>query len=382
MATHRKMVTMVAGGGITHASGGIGTFIRYLIDQWAAVPEAPQVRVIDTRGARGKASMAAHVSKAIGQLIYLRAIDRIDVLHIHMSAYGSAWRKSILALTGAMLGLPVIVHMHGSNFEQFFSRLPRPCQRALRFVLNRARFVIVLGEAWRDLVVTRIGVAPEKVRVIVNGVPGPVSVPRAEPSRGGPVRIVFLGQLGERKGVPDLLAALQSPRLLSRSWTATLAGDGPVEEFRTAVAKAGLQDRVTLPGWVDRDTASNLLHQSDIFVLPSHFEAMPIAILEALAHKVPVIATPVGAIPEFLIHNQNAILVRPGAPDELTDALIRLIDDREERARLGTAGHSTFRQRFDIGVAADRLTALYESAISAHGGAARRSMAKRVSEAG
>jgi glycosyltransferase involved in cell wall biosynthesis len=181
--------------------------------------------------------------------------------------------------------------------------------------------------------------------------------------------------------VPDLLAAFQLPRLRSRSWTATIAGDGAVEEFRAAVAKAGLQDRVTLPGWLDRDTASHLLHQSDIFVLPSLFEAMPIAILEALAHSVPVIATPVGAIPEFLTHNENALLVAPGAPEELADALIRLIDDREERTRLGTAGHSTFLEKFDINVAAACLVALYESATSAHDDSRQGSMAERVSEA-
>jgi glycosyltransferase involved in cell wall biosynthesis len=367
MAAHRKLITMLAGGGITHASGGIGTFIRYLADRWATVPGAPQVRVIDTRGEGGKASMAVHFPKAIAQLIYLRASGGVDVLHIHMSAYGSAWRKSILTLTGAMLGVPVIVHMHGSNFDQFFTRLPRLFQSALRFVLNRARFIIVLGEAWSDLVVTGIGLAPEKVRVIFNGVPRPVSAPGTEQPRGGPVRILFLGQLGERKGVPDLLAALQLPRLLSKSWTATFAGDGPVEEFRTAVAKAGLQDRVTLPGWVDREAASNLLHRSDIFVLPSHFEAMPIAILEALAHSVPVIATPVGAIPEFLIHNQNALLVPPGAPEELADALLRLIGDPEEGTRLGKAGHRTFLDRFDISVAADRLITLYDLATKAEG---------------
>jgi glycosyltransferase involved in cell wall biosynthesis len=381
MATSRKLVTMLAGGGITHASGGIGTFIQYLVDQWATIPGAPQVRVIDTRGEGGKASMIAHVPKAIAQLIYLRASNRIDVLHIHMSAYGSAWRKSILTLTGAVLGVPVIVHMHGSNFEQFYSRLPGSGQKALRLVLNRARFVVALGEGWRDLLVTKIGVAPEKVRVIFNGVPGPVGGPTAKRPCDAPARIVFLGQLGERKGTPDLLAAFCLPRLWSKSWTATLAGDGPVEEARAAVVQAGLEKRVTLPGWVDRDTASHLLRQADIFVLPSHFEAMPIAILEALAHGVPVIATPVGAIPEFLIHNQNALLVSPGAPEELADAIIQLIDDRRERIRLGAAGYQTFSQSFDIGVAAGRLVALYESATGTQDDSGPCPVAKQMSEA-
>jgi glycosyltransferase involved in cell wall biosynthesis len=368
MKTYRKRVLMFAGGGTTHASGGIGTFIQYLIQEWATTPVAPQVRVIDPRGPGGKASMGLHFPKAVGQLLYLGALGRIDLIHIHMSAYGSALRKGILILLGTMLGVPVIVHMHGSNFHKFYFNLPRPCQKALGFVLNRARFVVVLGSGWRDFLVSDLHVAQERVSVIFNGVPRPDDDGGgAESTRGESVRIVFLGQLGERKGVPDLLAALQSPRLLPKPWTATIAGDGAVEEFRAAVAKAGLNDRVILPGWVDSQAANDLLHRADIFVLPSYFEAMPIAILEALAHGVPVVATPVGAIPEFLTDGENAVLVPPGAPDQLADAIARLIDDANERRRLGAAGREIFRDRFDIRVAAERVLALYGSAMQPTG---------------
>ena len=119
----------------------------------------------------------------------------------------------------------------------------------------------------------------------LNGVPGPGDIARSRAAHAASSRIVFLGQIGERKGVPDLLAAFQTPRLLARSWTATVAGDGEVDEFRAAVAKAGLQDRVSMPRWVDGDPASDLLRESDIFVLPSHFEAMPIAILDGTGSR-------------------------------------------------------------------------------------------------
>ncbi len=363
MKARRKLVMMFAGGGLTHASGGVGTFIRYLTDEWATKPGTPEVRVVDTRGTGGMANMGLHFLKAIAVLLWGGCLGRIDLLHIHMSAYGSALRKGMLILIGDMLGIPVIVHMHGSNFYKFYASLPAACQKILRFVLNRSRYVIVLGDDWRQYLISRMGVAAEKVAVIVNGVPGPGDLDRPRSPSGAAARIVFLGQLGERKGVPDLLAAFQSPKMLARSWTATVAGDGEVEEFRAAVTKAGLQDRVAVPGWVGRETASGLLREADMFVLPSHFEAMPIAILEAMAHGVPVIATPVGAIPEFLADGQTALLVPPGAPEKLADAMVRLINDAEERRRLGAAGKRIFDDRFDIGVAAGRILALYGSAI-------------------
>jgi glycosyltransferase involved in cell wall biosynthesis len=363
MKTHCKRVVMFAGGGTTHASGGVGTFIQYLVQEWATTPGAPEVRVIDTRGEGGVASMGLHFLTAVSQLICLGAIGRIDLVHIHMSAYGSALRKGILTLLGAMLGIPVVVHMHGSNFREFYSSLPGFCRKLLGFVLNRARFVIVLGNGWRDFLISDLGVAQERIAVIFNGVPGPADTDDAKLPRGEIAQIVFLGQLGERKGVPDLLAAFQSPGLLSKPWTATIAGDGAVEEYRAAVVKAGLSDRVTLPGWVDSCAANKLLSRADIFVLPSHFEAMPIAILEALAHGVAVVATPVGAIPEFLTDGQNAVLVPPGASDRIADAIARLIDDVNERRRLGAAGREIFRDRFDIRVAAERVLTLYQSAM-------------------
>ena len=363
MKARRKQVMMMAGGGLTHVSGGVGTFIRYLTDEWATKPGAPQVRVVDTRGEGGKASMGLHFLKAVGLLLWLGSIRRIDLLHIHMSAYGSALRKGVLILIGDLLSIPVIVHMHGSNFYKFYASLPGACRKALRLALNRARHVIVLGDNWREFLISDIGIAPQKIAIIVNGVPGPTDTDRPVSARGTVARIVFLGQLGERKGVPELLAAFRTPRLLGKSWTATVAGDGEVDEFRAAVAKAGLQDRVAVPGWVDRETASDLLRAADIFVLPSFFEAMPIAILEAMAHGVAVIATPVGAVPEFLTDGQTALLVPPGASDKLADAIARLIDDVSERQRLGAAGHQVFRDRFDISVSAGRILALYESSM-------------------
>ena len=363
MKARRKLVMMLAGGGLTHASGGVGTFIRYLTDEWAAKPGTPRVRVVDTRGEGGKASMVLHFVRAVVLLLSWGSLGRINLLHIHMSAYGSALRKGVLILLGDLLGIPVIVHMHGSNFYKFFAGLPASCKRALRLVLNRARHVIVLGDNWRDFLIADIGVAPQKIAIIVNGVPGPTGISRPASPSGAAFRIVFLGQIGERKGVPELLAALQTPRLMTRQWTATIAGDGEVDELRAAVVKAGLPDRVAVPGWVDRETASDLLREADLFVLPSHFEAMPIAILEAMAHGVAVIATPVGAIPEFLTDGETALLVRPGAADELADAIARLMDDENQRRRLGVAGHQLFLDRFDISVAAGRILELYDSAM-------------------
>lgn len=356
-------VVMFAGGGITHTSGGIGTLIRYLIDEWAQKPAALQVRVIDTGGGGGKSLMAARFARAALLFIGLRLAGKVDLVHLHLSHGGSALRKGFMACLGRLLGVPVIIHMHGSNFEEFYGELPVFCRPAMRVALNQARYVVVLGEAWKEFLVSQVGVQPQKIIIMVNGVPAPAVETHAEPPVGVPPHIAFLGRLGDRKGVPDLLAAFQLPQLRTRQWTATIAGDGEVPRFQTAVNAAGLAERVAIPGWLDRSAATALLSRSTIFVLPSHFEAMPIAILEAMAHGVAVVTTPVGAIPEFLTNERTALLVPPGAPDLLAAAIARLLDDPEERQKLAAAGRTEFADRFSIGRTAVNLLALYLSIV-------------------
>ncbi|WP_428486768.1 glycosyltransferase family 4 protein [Rhodopila sp.] len=368
MRADRKMVAMFAGGGVAHTSGGVGTLIHYLLEEWSTKPDALRVRVIDSRGQGGIGSMVYSFLKALGLLLYMKVTGQLGVIHAHMTTRGSAVRKSIFGLLGNLLGVPVIMHLHGADFQEFYENLPGPCRKAIRFALSRARFVVVLGGGWRKLLVSDMGISPDKIVVVLNGVPRPVDTDPVdtEPAtrqRGEAVRIVFLGRLGERKGVPELLEALRSPELLSRPWTATIAGDGAVEHFREVVSKAGLQDRVTLPGWINRATASGLLRKADIFVLPSHHEAMPMAILEALAHGVAIVTTPVGAIPEFLTDGATALLVPPGMSGRLAEAIVRLIDDAEERERLGAAGNEVFRASLDISAVADRILALHRTAM-------------------
>jgi len=360
----RMLVTMFAGGGIKPTSGGVGTFILYLMNEWTTEPDAPKVRVIDTRGQGGKASMAVAFPKAVGLVAYLGATGRLGVMHIHMNSYGSTLRKGIICLLGRLLRAPGILHLHGSDFKEFFFGLSGLPRRAVRFVLNSAHEVIVLSESWREFLVADIGVDPRKISVILNGVRGPAQTDKPASQPGAPARIVFLGRIGERKGVPELIEAFRSPLLSARSWTATIAGDGPVEEFRTAVERAGLRDRVTLPGWLDRTATSDLLRQADIFVLPSHEEAMPIAILEAMAHRVAVVTTPVGAIPEFLTDGETALLVPAGNAGQLANAIARLIDDSDERCRIAAAGQRLFSERLHIRAVAERIQALYQSATN------------------
>jgi glycosyltransferase involved in cell wall biosynthesis len=344
--------------------------IRHLVAALAARGEAPVVRVIDTTGQGGRAAGCLRFAAAGGRLVGLRAAGRVQLVHAHMTTRGSALRKGLLCALAILLRVPVVVHMHGADFAPFYRRLNPAWRLALRTVLRRARRVIVVGEGWRRFLVAELGLEAARVSVIGNGVP-PIAR-RARPP--GPAEILFLGRLGARKGVPELIEALADPKMAALEWRATLAGDGEVAAFRARVRASGLQARVDVPGWSGREATEDLLARADILVLPSRHEAMPMAVLEALAAGVAVIATPVGAIPEFLVDGETALLVAPGDVGQLRAALARLIGDPGERARLAAAGRALFDVRFDVGRAAAALVALYGSVLEeaglAHGGLA------------
>jgi glycosyltransferase involved in cell wall biosynthesis len=176
--------------------------------------------------------------------------------------------------------------------------------------------------------------------------------------------ILFLGRLGPEKGVPQLVMALASLGSTS-GWRATLAGDGAVNDTRARVERAGLSDRISVPGWVDSVRVEALLRAANILVLPSTSENLPMSVIEALAHGAAVICTPVGALPDIIEHERTGLFVEPGDVEGLASALGRLIEGPDLRRRLGEAGKAFHRTRLDIEVCAERLVAIWTESVHA-----------------
>jgi len=357
-------VIVLAGGGLAPASGGVGVLMGYLLEAWAASPHPPRVRVIDTRGQGGRLSAIPRFAGASLMFTWLGLTGRMQLVHAHMTTRGSAARKTLLCSVAMLFAVPVIVHMHGADFIPFYRRLSAAPKAVVKAVLRRVQHVIVLGDAWRDFLIEEVGVAPSRISVVLNGVKRPAV---ARPARAtGPARILFLGRLCARKGLPELIAALASPAVKGLDWRAVVAGDGEVAAFQALLRLHGLEARVTMPGWVTREQAASLLAEADMLVLPSHHEAMPMAVVEALAAEVAVIATPVGAIPEFLQNGVNALLVPPGETGCLAEAIGVLLTQPTLRNRLAEAGHVLFCDRLEIGPAADQIARLYQDVVAGH----------------
>ncbi len=349
---------MLVPGGLEHA-GGIGRWAGYLQESWEAQGLQPPLEIIDTRGVGSAVHATASFMRALLRLMSLQATGRLGVVHANLSKRGSTARKLIVSLLAAATGMQFVLHLHGSGYDEFFARLPSFWQRRVAAMFRRADHVIVLGRFWQDWVIGTLGVPAERITILHNGV-------RRQPVQTrnpGPCRILLLGRIGPRKGLPELVDALASPALRGRDWQAMLAGDGEVEAYRQRVRQAGLSGRIDLLGWVDAKVAADLLAQADILVLPSHAENFPISVIEGLAAGVAIIATPVGATPELLQDGRSALFVPVGNAAALADAIARLIDDPGLRRSIAKAGHEVFAGGLDIDGLARRAAALHAAML-------------------
>ena len=262
-----------------------------------------------------------------------RYMPRVNVVHIHSSAYVSFVRKSLIFWIAAAWRRPVVWHLHTPNedFTRFFGAGGAMGWYA-RAVISKAERVIVLSESWRSLVAPFI--SDDKVVVIPNPIPD-IEAQSTPPAIPEVRRILYLAHLIQRKGYPLLIRAFANAVNRYPDCRLVFAGSGEVKEARQLCNDLGIEDRVEFLGWIEEPQRSDELRKATIFALPSYQEGLPMGILEAMAFGLAVIATPVGGIGDIMFHGVNGLLVSPGDDSELTDALLELLGDRSLCRRLG-----------------------------------------------
>jgi glycosyltransferase involved in cell wall biosynthesis len=279
---------------------------------------------------------------------------RLDILHVH---HVPLWLRIRRAAKWA--GVSRIVLTEHAKFS--ISRSP-VLQEACRRAAEAVSCFTVVSEDLKDYFVSELGVSAERLRVVRNGVdtrrfhPGE----RGEALRGllpagytGPVAIT-VGRLTEAKDHGNLLEAWSLLEREGRAPYLLIVGDGELRDaVERQVAAQSLGATVRLVG--ARSDIDTLLRGSDIFIVSSRREGLPLALLEAMASGVPVVATRVGGIPEVLSDGHNGILVPPESPAALAAAVRDLLADGPQRQRLAASGRSSVAEAWSL----DRMAACY-----------------------
>ena len=220
-------------------------------------------------------------------------------------------------------------------------QLPFPWPRFRRLLYRRADVLTANTKGVMDSLVPLF--QAQKLALLPNPLPMPV-VPVSVGSAGDRQGFVSVARLVPQKGIDVLIRALAQTTGAARDWTLNLVGDGPEREaLQRQVQQAGLQEQVQFLGF--RSDPQTFLLQAGVFVLPSRFEGMPNALLEAMAAGLAVVVTDASPGPlEVVMHGVSGLVVPSDDPFALAEALDRLATDPLLRERLGAAARDTLRQ--------------------------------------
>jgi glycosyltransferase involved in cell wall biosynthesis len=308
--------------------------------------------VLRTFPAKGSGRLGSSLRMAAVACAELRRM-RPDVVHLHSTFAGFMMRPLLSLLSGHH---KVVYCAHGWAFDR----------DGLRWQKHLYELVERIWSCWCDRVVCvsrsdvagalRIGIAPHRIRLVVNGIqdqqtaPAPAAEPGIWPE--GRLRVLFVGRLDQQKGLDVLLKAME---MLGDRAFAVVVGTPVVGGKETR----GIPCNVRMLGWLSRDQISSLYSAADVLVISSRWEAFGLVAVEAMRAGVAVVATRVGGLPEVVQDGVTGFLVDRDSPEKLAHALSGL--DRQRLVAMGAAGRQRYLRLFQAERLLEELGAVYRS---------------------
>lgn len=334
----RPQVLMVGPG--ERSAGGVRSVIAALVA--SPLAERFDLVEVETHADGGKRLKAAVAARGIARIIGRLVRSRPDLVYLHTASDASFWRKAIVAGIARIGRVPYIVHIHGGGFLDFYRDSSAPTRFVARRMLRGAAGVVTLTPSWAHEIEAIAGRPTSTI-------PNPVRLPAAPADAGDrPPCVVTLARLGAAKGTYVLVRAFAAIAGSHPDARLVLAGDGsPVEALRVA-REAGVADRVEVPGWVGPAQRDALLARATVFALPSRVEGLPVSMLEAMAHGLPVVVSAVGGIPDVIDDGVTGVLIAHDDIAALTAALARLLDDPAAAAAMGAAAREAIDGTYDL----------------------------------
>ncbi|MFX0199681.1 MAG: glycosyltransferase family 4 protein, partial [Candidatus Hodarchaeota archaeon] len=288
-----------------------------------------------------------------------RTFKTVDIVHIHFADGMSFYRKFLIFVYTKFFGLKTVIHMHVPDVTRFYEGAPNFKKKLVKLFFNKSDAIFVLSESWKEFC-KKISNNP-RIYIVYNG----ASINKFSGKIDNKEKIVIslMGRLGKRKGVYDLLEAFNKLRSDVPEAHLFLGGDGDITGVKDIIKEKKLENQIHILGWVTGEQKIQVFKQSDIYVLPSYHEGLPVSIVEAMAAGAPIISTPIGGIPEAVIENRNGFLIKPGDVDALCSRLRLLLRDKNLRERMGRESLLIIQEKFDIEKITNKLVDLYNEIL-------------------
>lgn len=298
--------------------GGISSVIEQLLDyEWNK--HQIKIKFIPTYIEKNSILKIIFFIVAYIKIFFIILFNKPDKVHIHMSYKGSFIRTNFIHKLCMKFKIKDIIHLHGSEFKKWYDSCNENKKIEIKKLLKECYTFIVLGEKWKKIIKE---IEPEtNIKVLNNTVPIPEATAKYNDKT---FQVLFLGVLIKRKGVSDLLDAIDS---LSKKMNLSnvkfiIAGNG--SEEKKLIQKSvdlNIDMYVKFSGWIDGKQKKYLLETSQLMILPSYNEGLPVSILEGISYGLPVISTNVGDITSAVIEGVNGQLIEPGDIEKLTTSL-------------------------------------------------------------
>lgn len=280
-----------------------------------------------------------------------------DIVYMHMSYKGSFHRKFFVHKMCKAFGIKDIVHLHGGTFEEWYNGVDEKTKQKVKTLLRESNVVVVLGEKWKNVAEN---IEPQvNVVVLHNAVAIPSDIVRWNEEC---CQVLYMGVLVPVKGLDKLL---ETVLLLKESGKAgsihfAIAGSGPKKaELKNYCKMNGLETLVSFHGWVKGEEKEKLIRTSQIAVISSYHEGLPISILEAISYGMPVVATNVGDMASAVTDGLNGYLVEPGDVESLAECLSKIARDKKMWMEFSKESRRIAQEKFSEKVFFEKLGELF-----------------------
>ena len=276
-----------------------------------------------------------------------------DLISTHTAKAGMVGR-----IAAILEKYPVIFTAHGWQFADGI-----PAKQALpvlwieRILSRHTARIITVSEYDHKLALRKKASASEKLITIHNGLPDTAKhEKRSDKIKSDTAKMVMIARFQPQKDHKTLLKALKKIETLD--WEMRFVSDGPEMESVRGIAKEkGLSGKVRFLG--QRSDVEEILKDSDIFVLVSHWEGFPRSIVEAMRESLPVVCTDVGGCGESVVHEETGLLVKEGDEEGLADALKLLLTQKETALRMGNEGRRRYEENFTFEIMFEKTVSVY-----------------------
>ena len=346
----------MCGSSLSVKGGMVSVAQNYLqYEKWDRI----KIKYIPTHIEKNKVLVALYFLFAYIKVVIIATIGSYDIIYLHTAERGSFYRKSIIVKTMRFLNKKTIMHHHAAEFEYFYESLSARQKKYVNDTLTQTSLNIVLSNNLVSMIKSK---APKaNVKVLYNAVKTYSTIQYNQNANG----ILFLGRLGKRKGIFDLIQAItELDSVLSSRIVFYFCGDGNIDEIIQNIKSAGISHRIAKIGWINQKEKEAIFKDTIINVLPSYNEGLPMSILETMAYGIPNISTNIASIPEVIHNEENGFLITPGDINALADCMLTLVKNENLRNMFSAKSWAEIKQRFSMEEHANKLQNYIEELVS------------------